>query len=210
MLDPSLADALGPLGTDELIGAISWLLVRAKMSLETDLFGAKTLIDQASALIGLRADMTDDLPSIEAHAQALAPWQVKRLTSFVSINMASVIRNADMAAAVGLSQSHFLKAFKQSLGITPQAYVAQRRVQHAKHLMLSTDEPLAQIALACGLADQAHFSTYFRRVTGATPAQWRRTYRECSEGLRHGRAAPMGLCQGRRGNEPQFGAWEAM
>ena len=183
----SLADLTGPWVADELMGAISRLLVSAETSLGTDLFAAKSLIDQASALIGWRTEMKVDLVSIEAHQ--LAPWQVKRLTNFVTINIASAIRNADLAAAVGLSRSHLLKAFKQSFGVTPQAYVAQRRVQHAKHLMLSTEQPLAQIALACGLADQAHFSTLFRRVAGITPARWRRIYGECSEGLRNGRVA---------------------
>ncbi len=189
MLDRGFADVGSPFVADELIGAISRLLVSAETSLGTDLFAAKTLIDQASALIGWRAEMKVDAIAVEAQQHALAPWQVKRLTSFVTINVASAIRNADLAAAVGLSQSHLLKAFKQSFGVTPQAYVAQRRVEHAKHLMVSTEQPLAQIALACGLADQAHFSTLFRRVTGVTPARWRRVYGECSEGFRNGRAA---------------------
>jgi len=187
-------NVLGPLTTDELIGAISRLLMTAKTSLGTDLFTAKTMIDQASALIDWRAEMKSDLAVFEANALALAPWQMKRLADFVALNMASSIRNADLAAAVGLSRSHLSRAFKQSFGITPQAYIGQYRVQHAKHLMLSTGEPLAQIALACGFADQAHFSTSFRRLVGITPVQWRRAHAECSDGLRHGRTARTRPC----------------
>ena len=190
MLDRGLADFSSSLAADDLIGAISRLLVNAETSLETDLFAAKSLIDQASALIDWRTELHANPAPIEARAHALAPWQEKRLAHYVTIKLASAIRNADLAAAVGLSPSHLIKAFKKSFGVTPQAYVAQCRVQHAKKLMLSTDQPLAQIALACGLADQAHFSTYFRRVTGVTPAQWRRTYGECSEGLRNGQISP--------------------
>lgn len=192
-LDRGLADFPSSLAADDLIGAISRLLVNAETSLETDLFAARSFIDQASALIDWRTETHTNLAPIEARAHALAPWQVKRLTRFVTIKLASAIRNADLAAAVGLSPSHLIKAFKQSFGVTPQAYVAQCRVLHAKKLMLSTDQPLAQIALACGLADQAHFSTYFRRVTGVAPAHWRRTYGECSAGFRNGRAGPSQL-----------------
>lgn len=175
MLDRGLADFSSPLAAGDLIGAISRLLVNAEMSLETDLFAAKSLIDQAAALIDWRTELHANPAPIEARAHALAPWQEKRLANYVTIKLASGIRNADLAAEVRLSPSHLIKAFKGSFGLTPQAYVAQCRVQYAKKLMLSTGEPLAQIALACGFADQAHFSTYFRRVTGNTPAQWRRT-----------------------------------
>lgn len=199
-LDRGLAHLSSSLAADDLMGAISRLLVNAETSLETDLFAAKSLIDQASALIDWRTGLHSNPAPSEVRAHALAPWQEKRLTHYVTIKLASAIRNADLAAAVGLSPSHLIKAFKQSFGVTPQAYVAQCRVQHAKKLMLSTDEPLAQIALACGLADQAHFSTYFRRVTGATPAHWRRTYGECSAGLRNGRAEPSQLSQGEIGH----------
>jgi AraC-like DNA-binding protein len=183
ILGRGTASVYRPLASDELIDAISRLLVSAGTTLEIDLLVAKRLIDQASALIDWRAETKAGLASIETHAQAargqaLAPWQVKRLTDFVAINMASQIRNDDLAATVGLSPSHLQKAFKRSFGVTPKAYVVQYRVQQAKHLMLSTDEQLVQIGLACGFADQAHFSTSFRRVTGITPAQWRRTYKE--------------------------------
>jgi AraC-like DNA-binding protein len=47
-------------------------------------------------------------------------------------------------------------------------------VEHAQRLMLATDAPLSQIALDCGLADQAHFSRLFRRFVGESPRSWRR------------------------------------
>ena len=177
MLGRETAGVYRPQAADELLDAISRLLVSAGTTLEIDLLAAKRLIDQASALIDWRAETKAGPASIGTHRQALAPWQVKRLTDFVAINMASHVRNADLAATVGLSRSHLQRAFKQSFGVTPQAYVMQYRVQQAKHLMLSTDEQLVQIGLACGFADQAHFSTSFRRVAGIAPAKWRRTYR---------------------------------
>jgi len=73
-----------------------------------------------------------------------------------------------------LSPCHFSRVFRDSFGCSPLEYVTRRRMEHAQGLMLSTDAPLSQIALDCGLADQAHFSRLFRRFVGETPRSWRR------------------------------------
>jgi transcriptional regulator GlxA family with amidase domain len=49
----------------------------------------------------------------------------------------------------------------------------QRRVEVAKDLMLAEPMPLAQVAAACGFADQSHFTRTFASLTGLTPARWR-------------------------------------
>ncbi|WP_225890025.1 helix-turn-helix domain-containing protein [Indioceanicola profundi] len=49
-----------------------------------------------------------------------------------------------------------------------------QRIERAKHLMLTTDEPLARIALDCGLADQSHLTRLFRTRVGMSPQSWRR------------------------------------
>jgi AraC-like DNA-binding protein len=54
----------------------------------------------------------------------------------------------------------------------------ERRIEWAKRMMHESDEPLSQIALACGLADQAHFTRLFRKFVGMPPSQWRR----CTQG----------------------------
>jgi transcriptional regulator GlxA family with amidase domain len=60
------------------------------------------------------------------------------------------------------------------LGCSPTTYVAVRRVERAKLMFTSTREGLGTIALACGFADQSHFSRRFRHVVGMSPARWRR------------------------------------
>ncbi len=106
----------------------------------------------------------------------LAPWQAKRVATYVEANMSACIRIADLAAIARLSISHFFRAFRKSFGETPQSYVRRRRMQRAQIIMLSSQEPLAQVALDCGMCDQAHFSRVFRKVVGINPWAWRRQF----------------------------------
>ena len=113
----------------------------------------------------------------------LAPWQVLRVKTHVDAHLDSTLRARDLAAMVRLSTGHFCRAFKRSLGVAPIAYIARRRVASAQQLMLATNEPLSQIALACGFYDQAHLTRLFRRHAGTTPHNWRRRHRADRQAL---------------------------
>jgi transcriptional regulator GlxA family with amidase domain len=104
----------------------------------------------------------------------LAPWQVRTLNAHIDANLDGEIAVEDMARLVRLSVSHFGRAFKQSFGRAPYTHIIAERIARAQALMLETAEPLAQIALAVGLADQSHLSRLFRQLTGETPFAWRR------------------------------------
>lgn len=104
----------------------------------------------------------------------LAPWQVRTVTRHIEAHLDQAIRNEDLATLVRLNPSHFGRAFRNSFGEPPHEYVMRRRVERAQRLMLSSDAPLSEIALDCGLADQAHLSRLFRRIVGETPRAWRR------------------------------------
>jgi AraC family transcriptional regulator len=80
-----------------------------------------------------------------------------------------------LSSAVGLSRSHFSRAFHKVAGEPPRAYISRLRVERAMSLVREGDIRLGEIALVAGFADQAHFSNAFRRVTGATPSQWRKS-----------------------------------
>ena len=108
----------------------------------------------------------------------LAPWQVRRVTDHIEEHLSSTIRLQDLAGIARLSHSHFCRAFKESLGHPAHAYVMRRRVHRAQGLMLTTTEPLSQIAALCGMADQAHFCKLFRRLVGESPNAWRRARRQ--------------------------------
>lgn len=103
----------------------------------------------------------------------LAPWQVKRVIRFIVENAARSTTVADLAAVARLSVSHFSRAFRRSFGATPHSVVARHRVERAKALLASTNQPIAAIALDCGFADQSHLTRLFRRQVDLAPGQWR-------------------------------------
>jgi AraC family transcriptional regulator len=108
---------------------------------------------------------------------SLAAWQVKRVLLHIEMNLETALQVSDLAAIARFSVSHFARAFRVSFGQPPHTYVMARRIERAKRLLLS-EKPLAlaEIALCCGLSDQAHLSRMFRKLVGESPAAWRRQY----------------------------------
>ena len=104
----------------------------------------------------------------------LSPWQIRKVTSHVEAHLGRPIRNDDLASLERLNPSHIGRAFRNSFGEKPHEYVIRRRVERALGLLLSTDAPISEIALDCGLADQSHLSRLFRRIAGESPRAWRR------------------------------------
>jgi transcriptional regulator GlxA family with amidase domain len=106
----------------------------------------------------------------------LAPWQIRVVGRHIDQHLDEKILQADLARLANLSPSYFAAAFKRSYGMPPHSYVIRCRIERAQDLILTTDEPLSQIAVACGLGDQAHLTKLFRCRTGMTPNAWRREY----------------------------------
>jgi AraC family transcriptional regulator len=104
----------------------------------------------------------------------LAPWQARKLTTYIETHLDSAIDSVTLAGLVKLSTSHFCRAFRDTFNDTPHTYVMRRRIEQAQGLMLQTNVSLAQIATECGLVDQAHLSKSFRRFVGESPGAWRR------------------------------------
>ena len=104
----------------------------------------------------------------------LAPWQVRRLGSYIDENLHAALSIGELADIARLSRSHFSRAFRDSFGDPPHQYIIGRRLHRAKGLLLSTAEPIVKIAAECGLADQAHLTKLFRKIVGESPAHWRR------------------------------------
>jgi AraC-like DNA-binding protein len=106
----------------------------------------------------------------------LAPWQLQRVTDYVTEHLSDTVRLKDLAGLAGLSQSHFGRAFKTSTGLSPHRWQLNARIAKAQQLLLSHSLSLAQIAVATGFADQSHFCRVFNRMVGTSPAAWERMH----------------------------------
>ncbi|MFM5857446.1 helix-turn-helix domain-containing protein [Aeromonas rivipollensis] len=100
------------------------------------------------------------------------PRHLQRAAELMQDDSASPLSLSQLSAVAGLTPSHFVRAFSHHYGMTPHAYLLDRRIRHARSL-LRQGTPLAEVALASGFADQAHFQRQFKRLVAATPGQYR-------------------------------------
>lgn len=109
-------------------------------------------------------------------------WQVAELTQSLSLAMEQGLSIAFIAGRCRLSVCHFSRLFKATYGRPLHKFLVNERIKRAQARLASTTEPIAQIALDCGFADQSSFTRRFTAVTGTPPAVWRKQ-------AGHGRAA---------------------
>lgn len=109
-----------------------------------------------------------------AHSKAGSRGTVDRAVEFLQARACEHISLEDASRASGVSVFHLIRLFQKHLGLTPHAYLTQVRIQKSRQL-LRHGEPVAQVALDVGFADQAHFTKRFKQLTGTTPALYARS-----------------------------------
>ena len=135
-----------------------------------------------SLAIGLAMQLIrrySSLREVQVGHGGMAPHRLRKAIGLIDHHLAGEeegrVALRSVAKEVGMSYFHFSRAFKQSMGMTPTNYIAERRIERAKKLMEETDLPISQIALRSGFSSQSHFTTSFRRLAGVTPRSFRRS-----------------------------------
>lgn len=100
------------------------------------------------------------------------PPTIARARQLLDDAPATSISLADLADAAGISRFQLLRGFSRELGVTPHAYLIQRRVRLARHL-IGYGRSLSEAATESGFADQSHMTRAFVRQLGITPASYR-------------------------------------
>ncbi|HCJ30815.1 MAG TPA: AraC family transcriptional regulator [Pseudomonas sp.] len=108
---------------------------------------------------------------IEAAAPVSDP-KLRRAAEFIADNYQRSLKLEEICSTVGVSPSSLIRSFKKHYGMTPHAYLNNRRVQFAR-AELRRGLPIAEVALAAGFADQAHLQRAFKQLLAATPGHYR-------------------------------------
>jgi AraC family transcriptional regulator len=107
----------------------------------------------------------------------LSSRRLKLVLEYIEDTLGQPIKLRELAALVGVSARHFERAFRQSMGSAPHAYLTERRLRRARALLINLPElSVEHIALQLGFSSSSHFSTAFRRHTGLTPTQFRKAF----------------------------------
>lgn len=99
--------------------------------------------------------------------------RLRRVLSYISINIDDDITLADLAGIAGYSPFHFARKFTLALGVPPHRYVSRMRLERAMAELATGKLPLAEIALNAHFSSQASFTRAFHRATGMTPKEYR-------------------------------------
>jgi len=130
------------------------------------------LLEKHSALVELFCDIQQRLRPTSVTVRGPAD-RVKHAADYIADNYARTLTLEEICRAAGLSQAYLIRAFKKRYGMTPHAYLLDCRIRHGR-TQLKRGRPIAEVALATGFADQAHFQRAFKRFVAATPRQYRR------------------------------------
>ncbi len=127
-----------------------------------------------AAAAKLTAEFSNHESAVRHGAQGLSTWRMRRVREYVAAHLQDRITLKDMAGAIGLSEMHFAMQFRRACGQRPHEYLLAQRIERSKTLLLSSRDPLVDIAMSVGFSTHSHFTVTFKRLVGATPAEWRR------------------------------------
>jgi AraC family transcriptional regulator len=104
----------------------------------------------------------------------LSPHALRRAIQRLRSESDADVSLAALASDAGLSRFHFCRAFRESTGLSPHAWLRQNRLEQAMNMLRGTDAAIATVAAELGYASQTAFTAAFRKLTGETPSDWRR------------------------------------
>lgn len=130
-----------------------------------------------SAALLLTQMLTDIIRTTEGERDWLSvPESVARARDYLTEHYNEKITLDDLAAKYAVSKFHFQKQFKRFTGYTPNDFLLQLRLNHAKEFLRTTDHPVSQIACDVGIQNVSHFINLFKKQEGITPMNYRNSF----------------------------------
>ena len=155
-------------------------MIRAEIPSEADGVAATLLLDEIGTSLArhLLMQASVDAAPVSRYVRpcgGLSPSALRRVMDAMRADLAATHRISDLATGLAMSDDHFIRAFRQSVGTSPHRHLVTLRMEQAKHLLKAQPHTsVGEVSRACGFTSTAHFTLQFRRATGVTPSEWRR------------------------------------
>ncbi len=133
---------------------------------------AAPLSEAKSVLLGILYRLGRDLA-----APVQQSSRMDDCAAYIVAHYAAELAVSDLAARCHLSQSRFMYLFKQRFGVAPKEYQKTVRMEHARHLLVSTDLTVSEVGGMVGYHDPLYFSRLFRQTVGLSPRNFQKNPR---------------------------------
>jgi len=101
----------------------------------------------------------------------------EQIDNYIEDNIGKRITADDISIYMGLSRAKLFEISKQYLSVSLSDYIKEKRIKHAKKLLVSTEMNISEIADACGFGDYVYFSKVFKENTGMSAREYKNNYK---------------------------------
>jgi AraC family transcriptional regulator len=149
-------------------------------------FTLKTALNSGTAIDALYADAAATMlaahllrhystvaKKLQPEARGFGQAKLQVAIEYIHAHLDEDLSIDILAKLVQISSYYFVRLFKQSMGLTPHAYIVRQRLEQAQQLLKSTNLPIAEIACRTGFCHQSRFSTVFRQYLHTSPSAYR-------------------------------------
>jgi AraC family transcriptional regulator len=151
-------------------GSVPWLADRLVSEFRRMDAGARLVME------GIALEMIAESARHTATTERSLPEWLAKARELLHARFSERLTLDDIASEVGVHPVHLATVFRKKYDRTVGEYVRERRIDYARRELVSGTTPLATIALDAGFANQGHFSSTFKQITGFTPAAYRRSF----------------------------------
>ncbi|MDD5483576.1 MAG: AraC family transcriptional regulator [Kiritimatiellae bacterium] len=132
-----------------------------------------TAVRPTMAVHGLVISLLARIPDTELKTSR-ASLRLSENMSFIETHVQQSVSNREIARHLGMSVNSMLRCYHRELGITPQAYLRQKRIERACALLHDQRQSIKQVAEKTGFCDRYYFTRTFKKLQGVTPSQYQR------------------------------------
>ena len=134
----------------------------------------------AKALSLAESSLSSPEPMPETQGETAVPSQkdlyIQRAMAYIGDNLLGDVTRESVSSHVHVTPDHLDRLFREQVGMSTFRYIVARKIEHAQDLLSRTNQPICEIATDLGYCNLSNFSLAFRKQTGMTPAEYRKTH----------------------------------